>query len=114
MDLGFTQGEMEFRKEVEDFVKGMLPPDWDDRTVCWPGSYGTLPQMELEFQEITRDFNRKLGQKGWLSLGWPKEYGGKELGHESSHFVGRAFLLSGPSGRRGCAHLRAYHRPGWQ
>ena len=77
MDFGFTQEELDFRKEVEDFVKGELPLDWDDRAVCWPGSYGTMPQMELEFQAVTRDFNRKLGEKGWHGLGWPKEYGGQ-------------------------------------
>jgi len=77
MDFGFTQEELDLRKEIEEFVKESLPPDWDEWVVYWPGSYGTMPQMETEFQEITKRFNRMLGQKGWLSLGWPKEYGGQ-------------------------------------
>ncbi len=77
MDFGFSQDELDFRRDVEDFVKSELPLDWDDRTVYWPGSYGTMPQMEVEFQDISRDFNRKLGKKGWRSLGWPKEHGGQ-------------------------------------
>ncbi len=77
MDFGFTKEELEFRKEMEEFVKEALPPDWDEWAVYWPGSYGTMPQMETEFQEITRRFSRMLGEKGWLSLGWPKEYGGQ-------------------------------------
>ena len=78
MDFEFTQEELAFRAEVEDYVKNALPPDWDERAVYWPGSYGTMPQMELEFQEITREFNQKIGQKGWHSLAWPKEYGGQD------------------------------------
>ena len=77
MDFGFSKEELEFRKEVEDFVRGALPPDWDVQVVNWPGSYGTMAQMETEFQEITRSFSRRLGAKGWLSLGWPREYGGQ-------------------------------------
>jgi len=65
VDFSFTPEQLAFRKEVEDFVKAELPPDWDDQAVFWPGSYGTMPQMESEFQEITRRFNRMVGEKGW-------------------------------------------------
>ena len=65
------------QEEVEDFVKEELPPDWDDRIVFWPGGYGTSPQLEDEFQDVSKDFMKKLGQKGWHSLAWPEEYGGK-------------------------------------
>jgi len=77
MDFAFTQEERDLRREIEKFVKGALPPDWDEWVVYWPGSYGTMPQMETEFREITRRFNRMLGGKGWLNLGWPREYGGQ-------------------------------------
>ena len=77
MDFRFTKEELDLRKEIEEFVKGELPPDWDEQIVWWPGSYGTLPRMETEFQEITKRFNRMLGEKGWLTLSWPEEYGGQ-------------------------------------
>ena len=77
MDFGFTQEERNLRREMEEFARGELPPDWDEWAVYWPGSYGTMPQMETEFQEITRRFSRMLGERGWLSLGWPREYGGQ-------------------------------------
>jgi alkylation response protein AidB-like acyl-CoA dehydrogenase len=77
MDFAFTQEELDLRREIEEFVKGELPPDWDEWVVYWPGSYGTMPQMETEFREITRRFSRMLGEKGWLTLGWPREYGGQ-------------------------------------
>ena len=77
MDFGFTQEELDLRQEIEAFCKESLPSGWDEWVVYWPGSYGTMPQVESEFQEITNRFNRLLGEKGWLSLGWPKEHGGQ-------------------------------------
>jgi len=77
MEFSFSEEEIAFRQEVEDFVKEELPPDWDDRIVFWPGGYGTSPQMEDEFQDVSKDFMKKLGQKGWHSLAWPEEYGGR-------------------------------------
>lgn len=77
MDFSFSQEELDLRNEIEEFVKSELPPDWDDWVTYWPGGYGTMPQMEVEFQEISREFSRKIGQKGWTSLGWPEEYGGQ-------------------------------------
>jgi alkylation response protein AidB-like acyl-CoA dehydrogenase len=77
MDFAFTQEELDLQQEIEEFVRDALPPDWNETVVYWPGSYGTMPQTETEFQEITKRFNRMLGEKGWLSLGWPKEHGGQ-------------------------------------
>ncbi len=77
MDFAFTREQEAFRGEVEDFVKKNLPPDWEGRAKYWPGGYGTAPIAEKEFQHDIVPFNRKLGQRGWLSLGWPREYGGQ-------------------------------------
>jgi len=76
MDFDFTQEQQIFRKEIEDFLKKELPPDWNDKTLCWPGAYGAVAQTEKEFESFCRQFQLKVGSKGWLSLGWPKEYGG--------------------------------------
>jgi len=76
LDFRFSAEEEAFRKEVEDFTKKELPPDWDDRAIFWPGGYGTTPIFEAEFSDLCKQFNRKLGRKGWLSISWPKEYGG--------------------------------------
>lgn len=76
MDFEFTEEEKLFREEVEDFVKRELPPDWDDKVVGWPGAYGTSPFSHEALSEFCNQFNRKMGEKGWLTLPWPKEYGG--------------------------------------
>ncbi len=77
MDFEFTREEMDFRREVEEFVKRELPPEWDDQVVFWPGAYGTIPTFEPQFQDVTREFKRKLGENGWNRLSWPEEYGGE-------------------------------------
>ncbi|MFA6224579.1 MAG: acyl-CoA dehydrogenase family protein, partial [Desulfomonilaceae bacterium] len=76
MDFEFTEEDRAFRKEVEDFAKEELLPDWDQNAICWPAGYGTLPMFEAEFKHSWDQFFLKLGSKGWLSLGWPREYGG--------------------------------------
>lgn len=77
MDFALTQEQEAFRSEVEDFVKKNLPPDWQGRAKYWPGGYGTAPIAEKEYQDDIVPFNRKLGEKGWLTLGWPQAYGGQ-------------------------------------
>jgi alkylation response protein AidB-like acyl-CoA dehydrogenase len=73
MDFRFTEEEEAFRKEVRDFFKKELPPDWP----------GVDPDMYHEdaFEEIhqvSQEMQRKLAAKSWLGLTWPKKYGGQE------------------------------------
>jgi alkylation response protein AidB-like acyl-CoA dehydrogenase len=77
MDFDFSEEEKSFRSEVEAFVKQQLPQDWDERAMYWPGGYGLTPLAEEEFETFVSSFNRKLGEQGWLSLGWPEKYGGR-------------------------------------
>lgn len=70
MDLRFTEAEEAFRTEVRDFVKKELPPKYE-RTVM----HGGETEEEWDF---VKKFTRKLGEKGWIAIWWPKEYGGLE------------------------------------
>lgn len=76
MRFDFSEEEKAFRGEVEDFARAELPPDWDEKALYWPAGYGTFPGIEEGFKEMYDQLLRKLGRKGWLSIGWPKEYGG--------------------------------------
>jgi len=76
MNFEFSKEEIAFKKEVEAFIKEELPPDWEERSLYWPAAYGALPIFEEEFREISDELCHKLGQKGWLTIGWPREYGG--------------------------------------
>lgn len=77
MEFDFTQEEKVLRADMETFLREELPVDWDDNAIYWPGGYGTYAQYEEELKPFCRAFNRKLGHRGWLSLGWPREYGGQ-------------------------------------
>jgi alkylation response protein AidB-like acyl-CoA dehydrogenase len=76
MDFELTEDQKGFRKELDDFVRQLLPPEWDETAIYWPAGYGSIPIAEAEFRDVMTELNRKLGEKGWLIAGWPKEYGG--------------------------------------
>ena len=75
MDFGFSQQEAAFREEVREFIRRELPQKWKwhFKVVLAPSIY-TFTGEALEFIRTVR---RKVGEKGWLSLGWPEPYGGK-------------------------------------
>jgi alkylation response protein AidB-like acyl-CoA dehydrogenase len=76
MDFAFSEEEQAFRREVEAFAQSELPADWDDRALYWPGGYGTMSNFEEEFKPFCDGFLRKMGKRGWLSIGWPVDCGG--------------------------------------
>ncbi|MDY6843697.1 MAG: acyl-CoA dehydrogenase family protein [Thermodesulfobacteriota bacterium] len=68
--MNFTFGEKEeaLRRKIREFVKKELPPDWLG---------GTLGEESSdEDWEFSMSISKKLSQKGWLTMAWPKEYGG--------------------------------------
>jgi len=74
MDFRFSPEEENFRQEVAAFLEKEGPKEWHKRKVSFFDMSG-----QENWIAVHRDMSRKLGAKGWLSLHWPKEYGGKEL-----------------------------------
>jgi alkylation response protein AidB-like acyl-CoA dehydrogenase len=74
LDFAFTPEMEAFRKEVSDFLDKEAPQDWQKKKVSFFDMSG-----QDNWIAIHRDMSQKLGDKGWLSLHWPKEYGGREL-----------------------------------
>ena len=74
MDFRFTQDEEAFRLEVRRWLKQEIPQRWIRLD---PGIW----EETEESWALAREFQRKLGQKGWLAPAYPKEYGGLELSH---------------------------------
>lgn len=58
MDFRFTPEQEVFRGEVRSFIKEEWPPKPGDQS-----------------------FAKKLAKKGWLTMSWPKEYGGQAASH---------------------------------
>ncbi|HIE16578.1 MAG TPA: acyl-CoA dehydrogenase [Dehalococcoidia bacterium] len=74
MDFSFSEEEEQFRQEVRLWLKREIPARWFELD---PGMW----EETEESWAISREFQRKLGQKGWLAPAYPKEYGGLELSH---------------------------------
>ena len=75
MDFGFSQQEKAFRQEVIEFIHQEFPPElrWKFGCTFTP----SVQSHEGEDWEYIKILRRKVGAKGWLSLSWPEEYGGK-------------------------------------
>ena len=67
MDFRFSAEDEAFRQEVVDFLEAEIPADWAD-TPEGVAEDGATDKARWDF---TRDFSRKLGDRGWRWLGWP-------------------------------------------
>ena len=67
MDFAFTPDEEQFRAELRGFLAAELPT-W------WRGIFVDDPRA-IPF---TRAFCGKLAARGWLTMAWPKAYGGAD------------------------------------
>lgn len=74
MDFRFDPEEEAFRQELRDFIRRELPAGWGE------DARNDREDFPPEQQEVARAFTKKLAKRGWLTLAWPKEYGGGGAG----------------------------------
>ncbi|MCY4377814.1 MAG: acyl-CoA dehydrogenase family protein [Spirochaetaceae bacterium] len=67
MDFEYPAEAEAFHDELLEFLEAELPPWWVN---FLSGDERNIP--------FTREFCKKLAAKGWLTMAWPKEYGGGE------------------------------------
>ncbi|MBR49233.1 MAG: acyl-CoA dehydrogenase [Chloroflexi bacterium] len=72
MDFKFEKEDEKFREEVIDFIDKELPWDWRNLD---------LDAEDDDDKILVRQFKKKLGEKGWLTMAWPEEYGGQAASH---------------------------------
>jgi alkylation response protein AidB-like acyl-CoA dehydrogenase len=65
MDFKFTEEQDAFRQEVSAFLEGEIA-----RGLFRPSCDGWI-------QGFSPEFTRKVAERGWIGLSWPKEYGGQ-------------------------------------
>ena len=70
MDFDFSPKQLAFRDEVEQYLDANDDPDVFDVTRENMAQIVDTPKR--------RAFMAKLGEKGWLGITWPKEWGGQE------------------------------------
>ena len=74
MDFRWTKEETAFRQEIQEFLRESLPSDWREIVGDTEGE---------EREDFEREFAEKCGERGYLTVAWPKEYGG--LGWSPMH-----------------------------
>ena len=72
MDFRFESVDEDFRSEIVDFVDKELP---------WKWSQEDLDPEDEKDSILVRQFKKQLGEKGWLTMAWPEEYGGQAASH---------------------------------
>ncbi|MBD3649013.1 MAG: acyl-CoA dehydrogenase family protein [Pseudomonadales bacterium] len=71
MNLQFSEEDFAFQKEVRDWIEENYPKEMRERKKR--SANGHLTKEDHQYWE------RKLYEKGWAGLNWPKEYGGPEF-----------------------------------
>jgi alkylation response protein AidB-like acyl-CoA dehydrogenase len=67
MDFSFTEEQKKFRQEVRDFLENEIEKGyWEPACDAW-------------IQNFDPGFTKRVAQRGWIGLTWPKEYGGQGL-----------------------------------
>lgn len=74
MDFAFAPEHEAFRNEVREFIKKEFPPE---RQAMYRDFLSMFVGGGAEQRAFNREMAKKLGARGWLSLAWPEEYGGK-------------------------------------
>lgn len=89
-----------FRGEVRKFIADNLPPEEVRLKRGYEGGFKTR-QEEYDY---TMGFQKKLSEKGWLAMAWPKEYGGGGASHMRQLVYNEEMAYHGaPSGNMGIA-----------
>jgi len=72
LDFSFSPEERAFREEVAAFLEKEVPEELREKRL----TYFDM-SAQHDWIQVHRHMAEKLGEKGWLSLHWPVEYGGK-------------------------------------
>ncbi len=68
MDFEFTEEQNELRRQVREFVESEVAA----------GTFEVTSKAIVA--EVSKSFSRKMAQRGWIGINWPKEYGGQGKG----------------------------------
>lgn len=69
------------RAEVREFLAGEIEA-------------GTFDPADPDGATFNREFSRRVGERGWIGMTWPKKYGGAERSYLERYVVNEEFLLA--------------------
>ena len=88
MDFGYASSQQDLRQDVRDFIAENMTQDVVEE-VHGRGEDGRGPLMNELF--------KKIGERGWLGISWPKEYGGQGGDRLTQYLVEEEFARVGLS-----------------
>ena len=95
MDLQLTAEQVSFRKDVRSYLEDLLAGDFAAvRGRGGPGDEHSCFDDRLAWE-------RRLGADGWTCVGWPKEFGGRELPLDMQVIFYEEYARAGGPGRLG-------------
>jgi alkylation response protein AidB-like acyl-CoA dehydrogenase len=91
MDFSWSEEDEAFRARVRGFLDEY-----------WGGAGNGEGETDAPARARGREFERRLAEAGWLTMAWPKEYGGLEASHvEQMIFAEESALRGAPTGGQG-------------
>src|SRR5205807_9860051 len=87
MDFELSPEQVAFREEVERFLDEHDDPEVFDVTRENMAQIVDTPKK--------REFMRKVGERGWLGITWPKEWGGQESDGVYEYLLNEALARRG-------------------
>jgi alkylation response protein AidB-like acyl-CoA dehydrogenase len=87
VDFEFSEAERAFAEEVEKFLDEHATPDVADVT--------RENMAQIVDTPARRAFMRKLAERGWLGMSWPREYGGQEKDGVYEYILNEALARRG-------------------
>ncbi|MCZ7526300.1 MAG: acyl-CoA dehydrogenase family protein [Acidimicrobiia bacterium] len=70
MHIAYTPEQEALRAELREYFAGLMTPEVQEELASGRGEYGG--------GELYRKLVRRMGEDGWLGIGWPREYGGQQ------------------------------------
>ncbi len=95
MHVRFSEEDESFRVEIADWLREHLTGEFE----CVRGRGG--PGDEHALFEERRAWERKLGEHGWIGIGWPSEVGGRDLDLSQQVIFYEEYARAGGPGRVG-------------
>tara|TARA_B100001939_G_scaffold304775_1_gene283347 strand:+ start:9717 stop:10904 length:1188 start_codon:yes stop_codon:yes gene_type:complete len=95
MNLTFSPEDEAFRAEVAQWLSDNLRGEF----ALLKGRGG--PGDEDAFVEERKRWERRLGEGGWIGLGWPEEWGGRNLDLSRQVIFNEEYARAGGPGRAG-------------
>lgn len=87
MDLSFTKEDLDFQKEVRDWIEEAYTPDLRAKAAMSKNGY-----LDKEGQVA---WQKKLYERGWVAPNWPEEYGGPGLSPSQRYILNMELSLAG-------------------